>query len=162
MNHHLEEDVGELLTQHKLTLGIAESCTGGLISNMITNVAGSSRYFLGGIVAYNNKVKIDTLMVSPETIETYGAVSEEVASEMARGIRRIDRVDIGLAVTGIAGPDGGTEEKPVGTVYIALFDQTEGRVRKFSFEGARMDIKIKAAENALLMLKNYIMEKYKR
>lgn len=162
MNHHLEEEVGELLTKYNLTLGIAESCTGGLISNMMTNVPGSSRYFLGGVVAYSNKVKVDILIVSPETIETYGAVSEEVASEMARGIRMIDRVDIGLAVTGILGPDGGTDEKPVGTVYISLFDQTEGRCRKFSFEGTRMDIKIKAAENALLMLKNYIMEKHKR
>ena len=162
MKHHLEEEVGDLLVKYNLTIGVAESCTGGLISNMITNVPGSSRYFLGGVVAYSNKVKIDTLMVSPETIETYGAVSEEVASEMARGIRRIDRVDIGLAVTGIAGPDGGTEEKPVGTVYIALFAQTEGRCSRFSFEGTRMDVKIKTAENALLMLKNYIMEKYKR
>lgn len=162
MNHHLEEDVGELLTKYKLTLGIAESCTGGLISNMITNVPGSSGYFIGSVVAYSNRIKAEMLMVSQETIDTYGAVSEEVASEMARGIRRIEGVDIGLAVTGIAGPDGGTEEKPVGTVYIALFDQTEGRVRKFSFEGGRMDIKIKAAENALLMLKSYIMEKHKR
>ncbi|MBI5894024.1 MAG: CinA family protein [Deltaproteobacteria bacterium] len=162
MNHHLEEEVGELLKEHNLTLGLAESCTGGLISNMITNVPGSSRYFLGAVVAYSNKIKVEMLMVSQETIETYGAVSEEVASEMARGVRRVDMVDIGLAVTGIAGPDGGTDEKPVGTVYISLFDQTEGRCRKFSFEGSRMDIKIKAAENALLMLKNYIVEKYKR
>jgi len=161
MKHYFEKEAGELLSKHNLTLGVAESCTGGLISSMLTNVPGSSHYFIGGVIAYNNKIKLDILKVSAKTLKIYGAVSEKTAAEMARGIKDICCADIGLAVTGIAGPDGGTKEKPVGTVYIAMSTGKGITVKKFLFKGARIKIKTQAAENALQMIKNYLMEKYK-
>ncbi|HBO83607.1 MAG: hypothetical protein A2073_00120 [Deltaproteobacteria bacterium GWC2_42_11] len=162
MTHYcLEKEIGELLLKNNLTLGLAESCTGGLIGNLITNVPGSSGYFIGGVIAYSNKMKIEMLGVSQKTLDMYGAVSEETAVEMAIGIRGAAIVDIGLAVTGIAGPEYGTEEKPVGTIYIVLSDGIETRCRRFCFEGTRLEIKAKTAENALLILKNYLMEKYR-
>lgn len=122
---------------------------------------GSSAYFIGGVIAYSNKIKTGILNVSPETLNKCGAVSKETAQEMAGGIRDLFNVDIGLAVTGIAGPDGGTKEKPVGMVYIALSAGKDIMSKKFLFKGVRREIKTQAAEDALLMLKNYLMEKYK-
>jgi len=116
----MESSVGELLLETGYTISIAESCTGGTVSQMIASVPGASRYFLGSVIAYSNEVKKDTLGVDPETIEKYGAVSEEVAKQMAQNVRRIMNSDYGLATTGIAGPDGGSPEKPVGTVFLAL------------------------------------------
>ena len=116
----LEEAVGHLLAEKGLTVAVAESCTGGLIAHRLTNVPGSSAYFLGGVVAYANEVKERVLGVRPETLRRYGAVSREVALEMARGVRRLLGADIALSATGIAGPAGGTPEKPVGLVYVAL------------------------------------------
>jgi nicotinamide-nucleotide amidase len=112
--------VGRLLRRRRLTLAVAESCTGGLVSHRMTNVPGSSAYYQGAIVSYSNEVKERTLHVRLDTLERHGAVSEQAAREMAQGVRDVLRTDIGLSVTGIAGPDGGTPEKPVGLVYIAL------------------------------------------
>lgn len=115
----LESAVGKLLVSKNLTLGIAESCTGGYVSSRITSVPGSSAYFSGSVVSYSNDVKIGSLGVDPATLAQYGAVSEQIASQMAEGIRRTLGTDVGIATTGIAGPDGGTPDKPVGTVWIA-------------------------------------------
>jgi PncC family amidohydrolase len=115
----LEHHVHRLFTAHGMTLAAAESCTGGLVSYRITSVPGSSVYFLGGIVAYSNELKTSLLGVSPETIERYGAVSEQCAREMAEGARRATGADIAVATTGIAGPGGATARKPVGLIYIA-------------------------------------------
>lgn len=161
MAHNLEEDIGRLLTHYSLTIAVAESCTGGLIGNLITNVCGSSTYFIGGIVAYDNRVKSEFLKVSAATLKKYGAVSKETAKKMAEGVRKLLVVDMGIAVTGIAGPEGGTKEKPVGTVYVAISCKKEMLAKGFLFKGKRIEIKVQAAENALLMLKNYLMEKYK-
>ena len=108
------------LKEKKLTIACAESCTGGLIAKSITDVGGCSSVFLGGVVAYANEIKENVLGVSGETLKKYGAVSEFTAMEMANGVRRICGSDIGISTTGIAGPDGGTEEKPVGTVYVGF------------------------------------------
>ena len=116
----MEEEVGRLLTGRKETLGVAESCTGGLISHMLTNTPGSSTYFLFSGVTYSNQAKITVLNVSADTLNSYGAVSEEVVREMAKGARDISGATYGLATSGIAGPDGGTPEKPVGTICIGI------------------------------------------
>jgi len=129
----LEEVVGKLLKEKNKTLALAESCTGGLIANRITNVPGASQYFLGGVVAYSNAVKMSELGVSEETLQKFGAVSAETALEMAQGVRNKFKSDWALAVTGIAGPDGGTAEKPVGTVHIALVNAGEKKEKKFHF-----------------------------
>jgi nicotinamide-nucleotide amidase len=118
----IEEVVVCLLTKQKRTLALAESCTGGLIANRVTNVPGASKIFLGGIVAYSNEVKEKFLGVHPKTLKKFGAVSEAVAREMAEGARKKFGADFAIAVTGIAGPGGGTKAKPVGTVFIALAD----------------------------------------
>jgi nicotinamide-nucleotide amidase len=116
----LEDVVGALLREKGLTLGVAESCTGGLIGHRITDVPGSSQYFLLGVVAYSNTMKQRLLSVKPGTLAACGAVSEEVVREMAEGVRAAGGTDVGLATSGIAGPGGGTPEKPVGTVCIAV------------------------------------------
>jgi nicotinamide-nucleotide amidase len=145
----MEGVVGETLLQKKLTLSVAESCTGGLVGNLLTNVPGSSGYFLGGVIAYTNQAKMDLLGVSGQTLETYGAVSGPVAREMAEGVRRELKADLGLAVTGIAGPDGGTEEKPVGTVHIGLAFRNETFSGKYRFWGKREQNKMNSAVMAL-------------
>ncbi|MCV9385162.1 competence/damage-inducible protein A [Reichenbachiella ulvae] len=116
----IEEAVGELLRTRELTIATAESCTGGFLSHKLTSISGSSDYYLGSVIAYHNSIKQQELKVSPKTLEKHGAVSEEVAKEMAEGVRKKLKVDIGISTTGIAGPDGGTEEKPVGTVWMAI------------------------------------------
>lgn len=121
----LESVIGTLLIKHNATIATAESCTGGFVANQITSVPGSSRYFEGSVVSYSNAVKVSALEVSPETLEKHGAVSEETAIEMAEGVRKILKTTYAIATTGIAGPDGGTEDKPVGTVWIACATPTE-------------------------------------
>jgi nicotinamide-nucleotide amidase len=116
----MEETVGRLLRERGLTLAVAESCTGGRIGDRITDVAGSSAYFLVGVATYSNEAKERILGVSPDTLARWGAVSTETAEEMARGVRRLAGADLAVSTTGIAGPGGGTEEKPVGTVCIGL------------------------------------------
>ena len=120
-----EEELGKLLASKKLTLSTAESCTGGGIAATITSVAGSSEYFMGGVVAYSNEVKIDLLHVSAETLEKHGAVSRETVMEMAAGAMKTLKTDCAIATSGIAGPGGGSAEKPVGTIWIAVAYKNE-------------------------------------
>jgi len=147
---------GELLKQMGLTLSLAESCTGGLIAHRITNIPGSSNYFLGGVVAYSNEAKEKIVGVPHETLLRYGAVSEESARAMAEGARRLLASDLALAVTGIAGPTGGTPEKPVGLVYIALAAEEEMRCERHIWSGDRLQNKAQSAEAALEMLIAYL------
>ncbi len=139
----------DLLVSKSLFLATAESCTGGLLGSRITDVPGASRYYAGGIIAYSNEAKINILGVSPETIRNYGAVSEECAREMVMGVVRIFRADAGIAITGIAGPSGGTPEKPVGTVYLAYYLKGHVTVERVFFTGSRIEIKEKIVEHAL-------------
>ncbi|SMB93771.1 competence/damage-inducible protein cinA [Thermanaeromonas toyohensis ToBE] len=148
----LEGVVGNLLTLKGLTLAVAESCTGGLLAHRLTNIPGSSAYFHQGIVAYNNKVKLQLLGVTTEILASRGAVSEEVALAMARGVRGLAGTDIGIGITGIAGPGGGTPAKPVGLVYLAIDYQGTTQVRRELFQGLREEIKWRATQSALDML----------
>jgi len=144
--------VGNLLKARKLTLSTAESCTGGSVARAITSIPGSSAYFMGSIVAYHNGVKENLLGVSPETLTQYGAVSEQTVIEMAQGVRSRLQTDIGLATSGIAGPDGGTEEKPVGTIWIACSDGETTLTRKLSLYKDRktnIELTTQAALNLL-------------
>ncbi len=148
----LEKRLGDVLSRRGLTVAVAESCTGGLISHRITNVAGSSRYFLMGTVAYSNEVKVERLGVDAALLEKVGAVSRDVAVAMARGIRSAARSDIGAAVTGIAGPAGGTTEKPVGLVFVAVVRDKDERVERYVFAGDRAAVKQQTAEAALALV----------
>jgi nicotinamide-nucleotide amidase len=140
------------LRELRLKLAIAESCTGGLLGERITNIPGSSDVFLGGIIAYDNAVKLNLLGVNARTIERVGAVSEEVALEMAAGVKKQLQADVGISVTGIAGPGGGTPEKPVGLVWIAV-DASETKARRFHLIGDRTEIRQRAAQAALEMVR---------
>lgn len=152
----LEKVVANLLLREKRTLSVAESCSGGLISHKLTNVSGSSNYYLGGIVCYSNESKIILLRVPKEIITQKGAVSRECAISMAKGVRKRFSTDLGLAITGIAGPKGGTKDKPVGLVYIALADKKAVKCQEFKFTGARIFIKQKASLSALDILRRYL------
>lgn len=149
----LEGVIGELLTRHKKTLAIAESCTGGLIASRITDAPGSSKYFKAGIVAYGNSIKINFLGVSAGALKKYGAVSRQIAIKMAQGIRKLADTDIGLAVTGIAGPSGAVKNKPVGLVYIAISTSDKTICKNFHFLGGRSAIKLLASQAALDILR---------
>jgi PncC family amidohydrolase len=152
----LEVLVGELLVQRGLRLAVAESCTGGLISHRITNISGSSRYYLGGVTAYANEAKMQLLRVSQDTLELNGAVSAETVLQMARGVRQALGADIGISTSGVAGPTGGTPEKPVGTTWIG-FSTAEGEeARHFLFQGERLSVKEQAAEAALQLLADHL------
>jgi len=153
----LEQEVGNLLRQKGLTLGVVESASGGLISHRITNVPGSSDYYKGSVTTYSNEVKIKVVRVKEETINRYGVVSAEVAEEMAQGGRKVLAVDICLADTGIAGPTGATPEKPVGLFYIGLSHKGGTFSRKRNFRGDREQNKQSAAEAALGWLKEYLL-----
>lgn len=153
----LEKAVGELLNSKSLTLGIAESCTGGRISGMITSVPGSSKYFMGAVVAYDNTVKIRELGVESAVLEKEGAVSESVAAAMAEGVRQLLGTDFGVATTGIAGPGGGTPEKPVGTVWIAVASGAGTVTGKFGFGTNRESNIRRASLAALNMLREQII-----
>jgi len=155
----LEVSVGELLRQRGLWLAVAESCTGGLIGHLLTNVPGSSDYFLGGVIAYANEAKVGLLGVRQDTLEKHGAVSQETALEMARGVRTAMQAGIGISVTGIAGPSGGTVEKPVGTVWIGLSSNDEEYARHFQWSGNRLSVKKQSAQAALQMLRQYLQKK---
>jgi PncC family amidohydrolase len=152
----LEYQVGQLLRKRALKLALAESCTGGLIGNRITDVPGSSEYFLGGIVAYAYEAKVALLGVSWDTLNTRGAVSQETVLEMARGARRVLTADIAVSVTGIAGPGGGTPEKPVGTTWIGLVTEEGEWTRLFQFSGNREQNKVSSANSAFQMLLDYL------
>jgi PncC family amidohydrolase len=152
----LEIRAGDLLRRRELTLVVAESCTGGLVGDRLTDVPGSSDYFLGGIISYANQAKVHLLGVRPETLEAHGAVSQATVLEMARGVRAALPAEIGLAVSGIAGPGGGTPEKPVGTVWIGLCATGFEDARHFHFSGSRRSIKRQSAEAALALLLEYL------
>ncbi len=153
----IEQDVCNLLRQKGLTLGAVESATGGLISHLITNVPGSSDYYQGSVTAYSNEVKMKVVGVKEDTINKYGAVSSQVAEEMAQGGRKILDVDICLSDTGIAGPGGATPGKPVGLFYIGLSHQAGSYSQKHNFQNDRDQNKRSAAEAALGWLKEYLM-----
>ena len=127
--------------QNNIKIAIAESCTGGYISHMITNISGASRVFERGIVCYSNQAKIDLVNVNPSTLEMYGAVSENVVDQLARNIRIFADVDIGIGISGIAGPTGGTPEKPVGTVYVGFSTKKETKVNRYNFKADRITFK---------------------
>ena len=153
----LEQEVGKLLIEKGLTLGVVESATGGLISHFITNIPGSSNYYKGAITAYSNEAKIKIVGVKEDTINKYGAVSHQVAEEMARGGRKILTADICLADTGIAGPSGATPGKPMGLFYIGLSHQAGTCSQKHHFQGNRGQNKHRAAGAALGWLKEYLI-----
>ena len=152
MNTELLHKVSSLLKEKGLTVATAESCTGGLIAHTLTNVSGSSLYFDRGVVSYSNRAKMELLGVSSQVLEKHGAVSEETAKAMAEGVRLRSGVDVGVSTTGIAGPTGGTKDKPVGLVYIGVSTRDETVVKKFLFKGDRLSNKESACEAALKML----------
>jgi PncC family amidohydrolase len=154
----IEEAIGRMLVSRELRVALAESCTGGLIGHRLTQVSGSSAFFLGGVVAYSNAAKQRLLGVDGATLEREGAVSEAVAEAMARGARRVFDADVALGVTGIAGPSGGTAGKPVGLVYIALADRNVVDARRYVFEGQRTEIKEAAASAALDRLVGFLQQ----
>lgn len=153
----LAQDIGDLLRKHHLTLGVVESATGGLISHFITNVSGSSDYYHGSITSYSNKIKNKLVGVTQETLDKYGAVSRQVAEEMAEGGRKALEVDICVADTGIAGPGGATATKPVGLFYLGISHKNGTFSRKHIFKGDRESNKKQAAEAALAWVKEYLL-----
>jgi len=156
-NRELEEVVGKLLCDKGLTIAVAESLTGGLVQDKITNVSGSSTYFMGGAVAYSNESKMKFLGVKENSLREYGAVSAEVAREMAQGVRECFNTDIGVSTTGIAGPTGATPTKPIGLVYIGLATSKSIFARKFQFGTDRLINKQRAAQAALEMVRRCIL-----
>ncbi|MGO9450236.1 MAG: competence/damage-inducible protein A [Candidatus Binataceae bacterium] len=154
----MEEVVGQLLTKRNLKLAVAESCTGGLIGHRLTNIPGSSNYLLGDLVTYSNEVKTEILGVSEKTLNTVGAVSEECVREMAAGARKRLGADVAIATSGIAGPDGGTPDKPVGTVCIALDSEREKTSRRYQFRGTRDWVKLLTSQVALDWLRRYALD----
>ncbi len=157
--HNMEEkfepvviQLKDQLTEKSLTLAVAESCTGGLLSHILTSISGSSQYFLGGLIAYSNEVKIEILDVKEQTILLYGAVSQQTAQEMAENIRRMFKADIGLSTTGIAGPTGGSPTKPVGLVWLGISTQAGTETFEVHFQGGRTQVKIDAVEESLHLL----------
>ena len=159
VEQHLEIQVGNILRERKLTLALAESCTGGLVSDRITNVPGSSEYFLGGIVAYAYGAKVSLLNVTWDSLKAYGAVSREVVLEMAHGARKALNADTAASISGIAGPGGGTLEKPVGTVWLAVAAPDGAWTREFHFSGSREQIKSFSADSALQFILDYLQGK---
>ena len=157
----LEAVVGRLLKEKRQTLATAESCTGGLLAHRLTNVSGSSDYFLQGMVVYSNEAKIDDLGISAENIRKFGAVSSQVAKAMAAAVRAKARANYGLGITGITGPTGGTEDKPVGLVFIALAWDKSTDVVKTQFLGNREQVKFQASQKALDMLRRYLQGTYR-
>lgn len=158
----LEIEIGKLLQERKIKLALAESCTGGLIGNRITDVPGSSEFFWGSVVAYAYEAKVALLGVSWDTLNSRGAVSRETVLEMARGTRRVLSTDIGVSVSGIAGPGGGTDEKPVGTTWVGLVATDGEWARLFHFSGDRVQNKDAAAEAALQFLLDYLQGKLEK
>lgn len=150
---HLISDIHSLLIKNKKTVAVAESCTGGLLSILLTKTCGSSKYFILGIVAYSNRIKEDILKVPSRLIVKKGAASQETAKRMAQEVRKLAKTDLGIGITGIAGPTGGTTEKPVGTVFIAIARKDKKICKKFIFTGNRSAIRKKSALKTLELLK---------
>jgi PncC family amidohydrolase len=148
--------LGDLLRAQRLTLSLAESCTGGLVGHLMTEAPGSSDYLLGGVIAYHDGVKVSLLGVSKDTLVMHGAVSDRAAREMAEGVRAVLAADIGLSVTGIAGPGGGSADKPVGLVFVALAAPTGTWSVRHVWDGERSDNKARSAAAALDLLRTYL------
>jgi nicotinamide-nucleotide amidase len=160
-NDLLEQKIGELLLEKNLTIGTAESCTGGYLAHLITSISGSSAYFKGSVIAYSNEIKQHFLGVKEETLTSFGAVSEQTVSEMVAGALKHLNVDIAIAISGVAGPTGGTPEKPVGTVVIGIGNQEKTIVKKLSFTNHRdRNIQL-AAVVALVMTRKFLLNQLK-
>jgi nicotinamide-nucleotide amidase len=153
----LAKNIGKKLTKSKHTLALAESCTGGLISDTITNISGASKYFKGTVVSYSNDIKISILHVPSEEIKKHGAVSREVARSMAIGAKKYLRADVAAAITGIVGPGGGTKHKPVGLAYIAVSTVKGTYSKKINFDGGREEVKRKFAQSTLKFVDTKIL-----
>ncbi len=158
-NDSLIHYLSELLKEKQLNVAVAESCTGGMLGAEFTELSGSSEYFLGGVIAYSNEVKHNLLNISNDIIDNYGAVSEQTAIVMARNIRQLFGSDYGISITGIAGPSGGTKDKPVGTIWIGISDYKSTSAKLFQFANSRELNRERAVTNALLMLKERIIGK---
>ena len=154
----LEEKIVKELQKQKMTVTTAESCTGGLVSSTLINYPGISSVFIEGCVTYSNESKINRLGVNPSTLEIYGAVSEETAREMAEGVAKNFNTNVAISTTGIAGPDGGTSDKPVGLVYIGIYINGKTSVNKYIFQGNREEIRFRATKNALNDLRLKLLE----
>jgi len=151
----LEQEVAGLLLALKITIAIAESCTGGLICHRLTNISGSSEYLEAGVVSYSNRSKMALLGVPEQIVRDYGAVSEACVRAMALGVKRLADTDMGLSVSGIAGPTGGSADKPVGTVHMALAWKEDVTCWRYLFKGCRREIKEQTSEEALLRIRDY-------
>jgi nicotinamide-nucleotide amidase len=159
----LPEVLGKMLIKHRATLALAESCTGGLIAKQLTDVPGSSSFFLMSAVTYANEAKTALLGVAPETLQRYGAVHEKTAREMAEGVRRVACADFALSTTGIAGPDGGTDEKPVGTICIGLATPEETLSFRYTFPFGDRDLNRRIfTAMALDRLRQYLMRRHSK
>ncbi len=156
MTEQLEVLAGRLLLSKKQTVAVAESCTGGLLGSRLTDVSGSSKYFLGGVIAYHDVLKVSLLDVPPEVIKEHGAVSPECALAMAQGVRSLTGASIGISITGVAGPTGGTKAKPIGTVYIGMVGEDLEKTSLYLWDGDRISNKQHSAEAALRMLIEYL------
>ncbi len=146
----------KFLIKRGKTVAVAESCTGGLVSRLLTQISGSSQYFILGVVAYSNQAKINILQLPASLIAKKGAVSKEVAENLAQSIRKLAKTDFGIGVTGIAGPTGGTAQKPVGTVFIAVSSKDKTLSKKFNFTGSRNSIIKKSAIQSLKLLRTFL------
>jgi PncC family amidohydrolase len=151
--------VSDELKKHHLTLATAESCTGGLLAHLLTNISGSSEYFERGVISYSNRSKIELLGVPEKLLTNFGAVSEQVARAMAEGIRKRAKVDLGVSTTGVAGPTGGTKDKPVGLVYAGIATHNDVVVKRFLFSGDRLQNKEQACDAALSFLLETLMNR---
>lgn len=156
MQSLLEEKLKNLLALRRQKLATAESCTGGLVSDRITNIPGSSEYFLGGIIAYSYEAKVSLLGVSWDTLNSHGAVSRETVLEMARSARKLLQADLAVSVSGIAGPGGGTDEKPIGTTWIGLASENGEFARHFQWQGNRVENKQASSDAVLSFLLDYL------
>ncbi len=153
---HTVSQIHKLLIKNKKSIAVAESCTGGLLSNLLTQIPGSSKYFILGVIAYSNKAKENILKVPVNIIAKKGAVSINVCERLAKSVRLMAKTDFGIGITGIAGPGGGSKEKPVGTVFIAIDTKNKQICKKFNFTGSRITIRKKAALKALELVKDLI------
>jgi len=148
--------IHQILLKKKKTIAVAESCTGGLVSKLLTDLPKSSKYFLLGVISYSNSAKTSVLKVSAKIIRERGAVSAQVAAEMAESVRRLGKTDFGISITGIAGPGGGSKDKPVGTVFCAVADKSKTVIEEFNFSGSRGSIRRQSSQKALELLKTLI------
>ncbi len=156
MEEFYESQLGQLLIQKKWRLAVAESCTGGLLGHRITNIPGSSAYFWGGVIVYQDQAKIKLLGVQAQTLVQFGAVSQQTVQEMASGVRALFGVELGLSISGIAGPGGGTPEKPVGLTWIGLSAPGYDQAQKFLWPGSRLQVKEQSSTMALRLAVEYM------